>query len=133
MIGPWKEGAAMIDPIVGHYLNLYRRWAQDLTRLAWAGPWRLLDLQCRAGITLMDTVLGAAGGQGTGPEPAGRPAAAEAGGSLEERARQRLRQGLAPPREIYDVHNRSRVDWFTLPAWARPCDPELFEGCAHEG
>ena len=64
----------------------------------------------------------------------GRPsAAAQAASSLEERARERTRQGLAPPREIYDIRNRDRVDWSTLPEWARPSDPDLFEGCAHEG
>jgi hypothetical protein len=62
-----------------------------------------------------------------------RSTGAEAASSLEERARQRTRQGLAPPREIYNIRNRCRVDWSTLPAWARPSDPELFEGCVHEG
>jgi hypothetical protein len=59
--------------------------------------------------------------------------AAQAAGSPEERARQRTRQGLAPSREIYDVLNRDQVDWSTLPEWARPSDPDLFEGCVHEG
>ena len=62
-----------------------------------------------------------------------RNVAAQAASSLEKRARQRMRQGLAPPREIYDIRNRDRVDWSTLPEWARPSDPDLFEGCAHEG
>jgi hypothetical protein len=62
-----------------------------------------------------------------------RNAPAQAASSLEERARQRMRQGLAPPREIYDSRNRDRVDWSTLPEWARPSDPDLFEGCVHEG
>jgi hypothetical protein len=53
--------------------------------------------------------------------------------SLEERARRRTLLGLAPPREIYDTHIRNRVDWSTLPVWARPSDPDLFEGCVHEG
>jgi hypothetical protein len=62
-----------------------------------------------------------------------RTTAAQAASNLEERARQRTRQGLAPPREIYNIRNCDRVDWSTLPAWARPSDPELFEGCTHEG
>jgi hypothetical protein len=62
-----------------------------------------------------------------------RNVAAQAASSLENRARRRMRQGLAPPRQIYDIRNRDRVDWSTLPEWARPSDPELFEGCAHEG
>ena len=65
--------------------------------------------------------------------PRRRTTAAQAASSLEERGRQRTRQGLAPPRELYDIRNRDRVDWSTLPEWARPSDPDLFEGCAHEG
>jgi hypothetical protein len=45
----------------------------------------------------------------------------------------RTRRGLAPPREIYDVRDRDRVAQSTLPEGARPSDPDLFEGCAHEG
>jgi hypothetical protein len=48
-------------------------------------------------------------------------------------AKERLSKGLAPPREIYDVQNRDRIDWGNVPDWARSIDPELFEGCAHEG
>jgi hypothetical protein len=128
----WKEGAAMLNHILIDYVKLYRRWTQDLTRVVWAGQWNLLDLQYRAGIKLMDTVLGAAGNREAGPEKGDRAAAPPAS-TLEERARQRTQKGLAPPREIYDVRNRNRVDWFTLPDWARPSDPDLFEGCSHEG
>jgi hypothetical protein len=84
----------------------------------------------RAGETV---ALGAAVGKEAGPEQAERIAGAPAASSPEERARQRTRQGLAPPREIYDIRNRHHVDWSTLPEWAMPPDPEIFEGCAHEG
>ncbi|HMF15034.1 MAG TPA: hypothetical protein VKE94_22110 [Gemmataceae bacterium] len=67
------------------------------------------------------------------PEQADGTAAERAASSLEVRARQRTRQGLAPPRELYDIRNRNRVDWSTLPEWAMPPDPDIFEGCAHEG
>jgi hypothetical protein len=53
--------------------------------------------------------------------------------SLAERVMQRVDQGLAPPPEAYHVHNRSKIDWTKVPEWARPSDPELFEGCVHEG
>src|SRR5262245_35660991 len=76
---------------------------------------------------------GAAVGKQAGPEPADRTAVAQAASSLEERAHQRTRQGLAPPREIYDIRNRAQVDWSTLPDWAMPPDPDIFEGCVHEG
>ena len=52
---------------------------------------------------------------------------------LENLAMERLHKGLAPPREIYDVCNRSRIDWGRVPEWAQPADPESFEGCTHEG
>jgi hypothetical protein len=119
----------MLDPFFADYFKLYRRWTQGVTRMVWAGPWNLLNLQCRAGMSLMDTLLSAAAAKKTTAEPAEVPPA----GGVAEEARQRLRQGYAPPREIYDVRHRNRVDWLTLPDWARPPDPELFEGCSHEG
>jgi hypothetical protein len=48
-------------------------------------------------------------------------------------AEKRMRLGFAPPPEIYRIENRRRIDWFRYPAWARPVDPEVFEGCCHEG
>jgi hypothetical protein len=117
-------------------LNVYRDLTRHLTRMVWQGQRDLFDFQLRAGITFRDAVLAAARGLKTGPGQAGRPAQAQAArgiGALEQQARERARRGLPPPREIYDVHNRNRVDWSTLPEWARPSDPELFEGCSHEG
>lgn len=52
---------------------------------------------------------------------------------LTEAAVQCVERGQAPPREIYRVQNRRRIDWGRLPMWARPSDPELFDGCCHEG
>jgi hypothetical protein len=72
-------------------------------------------------------------GKQAGPEQADPVAAEQAASTLEERARQRTRQGLTPPREIYDIRNRNSVDWSAFPDWARPLDPDLFEGCSHEG
>jgi hypothetical protein len=48
-------------------------------------------------------------------------------------AEQRMSQGLAPPPEIYRIEYRQLVDWLKFPDWARPIDPQLFEGCCHEG
>jgi hypothetical protein len=45
----------------------------------------------------------------------------------------RIRQGFAPPAEIYQVQYRSRIDWSEFPEWAKPLDPEAFDGCCHEG
>jgi hypothetical protein len=48
-------------------------------------------------------------------------------------AEQRMHRGLAPPTEIYRIENRQRVDWQKFPVWARPVDPQVFDGCCHEG
>lgn len=53
--------------------------------------------------------------------------------SLAQRVKERLEQGLAPPREAYQLPLRDQIDWSQAPDWARPTDPELFEGCGHEG
>ena len=45
----------------------------------------------------------------------------------------RVQRGLAPPPELYRVRDRSLIDWSVFPEWARPIDPEVFEGCSHEG
>ena len=52
---------------------------------------------------------------------------------LFEIAALRMRHGLAPPAEIYQVQYRSRMNWSDFPDWARPVDPEAFDGCCHEG
>jgi hypothetical protein len=58
---------------------------------------------------------------------------ADGGQELIRRAEQRVRQGLAPPPEIYRIEYRRCVDWSNFPGWARPVDPQIFEGCCHEG
>jgi hypothetical protein len=52
---------------------------------------------------------------------------------LERKASERVRQGLAPPKEIYDAPYRDRIDWSQFPEWAKPTDPEVFHDCGHEG
>jgi len=109
-------------------LELYQGWSRTLATAAWT-PWHMLASQ-------LDVVFAAFGGKGDAPgEMAGarspcEPVPQEA---LQRVALERARQGLPPPREGYDVRNRDRIDWAKFPAWARPADPELFEGCTHEG
>jgi hypothetical protein len=55
------------------------------------------------------------------------------GQALIKLAQQRMRQGLAPPPQIYRIEYRNRIDWSQFPDWARPIDPQLFDGCCHEG
>jgi hypothetical protein len=69
----------------------------------------------------------------TASVPSAPTRCSEDAATLEAKALERLGKGLAPPREVYDVRNRGRIDWTHFPEWAQPADPELFEGCAHEG
>ncbi|MCA9189573.1 MAG: hypothetical protein R3E01_19460 [Pirellulaceae bacterium] len=48
-------------------------------------------------------------------------------------AKRRARMGVCPPPEIYRVEVRRLVDWSEFPEWARPSDPQMFDGCCHEG
>ena len=48
-------------------------------------------------------------------------------------AQARMRDGFPPPREIYQIQNRGKIDWTVFPDWARPVSPELYDGCSHEG
>jgi hypothetical protein len=50
-----------------------------------------------------------------------------------EIAEARVRQGFAPPPEVYRLRGQIEVDWSRFPSWAQPTDPEVFEGCSHEG
>ena len=107
--------------------ELYQGWSRTLTSMA-CGPWRLLASQCEAGVGLLDGMLAALGAGK--PVAARAPAGAEA---LEQAALERVCQGLPPPREVYAAPNRDRINWAAFPDWARPSDPELFEGSVHEG
>jgi hypothetical protein len=111
--------------------SVYQSLSRGLARVA-AWQWRLLDAQYQAGLELVAALSpGAVPVEERGPRP---PAPrAEELKDLERRAAERVSKGLPPPKEIYDVHNRSRIDWSKFPEWARPVDPEVFEGCSHEG
>jgi hypothetical protein len=52
--------------------------------------------------------------------------------ALEQTALEQAREGLPPPRQVYEAQNRNRIDWSRFPCWAQPSDPELFES-GHEG
>lgn len=55
------------------------------------------------------------------------------GEALIKLAKERTSRGLAPPPEIFRIEYRRRVDWSEFPAWAQPVDPQVFDGCCHEG
>jgi hypothetical protein len=60
-------------------------------------------------------------------------AQSDSSSELIELATRRMRQGLAPPAEIYRIEYRNRLDWSEFPSWARQLDPDIFDGCCHEG
>ncbi len=125
----------MINPTIRNGPDVYQWWSEAVTHLA-LSPWQLLDAQCQAGFRVLDALIA---GCLARESPAGRPAPIPAPPvpsdfeKLEHDAAERARAGRAPPREVYEVRNRGRIDWSRFPSWARPSDPELFEGCAHEG
>jgi hypothetical protein len=53
--------------------------------------------------------------------------------ALFETANARMKQGLTPPPEIYRIEYRNKFDWTQQPGWAQPTDPQMFDGCCHEG
>jgi hypothetical protein len=87
---------------------------------------KLIEAQYEAGLKLVEVALGGAAATGA------RPAADDLE-KLERLAAERIGRGLAPPREIYQLPYRTRIDWTRFPEWARPSDPEMFEGSGHEG
>jgi hypothetical protein len=118
-----------------HYFDVCRSWSRTMTGMAWTW-WRLLDANSQVGIQLMQNLMGSSTGAtpATGQEAGATPGADPVGPKdLEQRAAERLRKGLAPPAEVYQSPYRDRIDWLALPPWARPVDPDLFEGCGHEG
>jgi hypothetical protein len=101
--------------------------------LTW--PLQLLQTQCEVGLEIAEVALRIPGGPGAGPggRAAAGPPVTDEFRKLEALAVERARRGLPPPRELYRAPYRDRVDWSRLPEWARPVDPEVFEGCGHEG
>jgi hypothetical protein len=124
----------MFHYLVNNYWDKYESLSRAVTDAMWK-QWRWLDSQCRFGMSMWGAVLGSPRNVGL-PSAPKREAAmktVQTPEDLEKVAKERLSKGLAPPREIYDVRNRDRIDWTNLPDWARSVDPELFEGCSHEG
>jgi hypothetical protein len=116
----------MSAPNYNMCLTPYQNWVRAMANLV-CNQWELMNAPYRLGLSVLDALWSSSMRSTVTP-----PKPAEPQG-LETQALERMRQGLAPPPEIYDVQNRSRIDWTAAPNWARPADPELFEGCGHEG
>jgi hypothetical protein len=124
----------MIDWMMDRCLRNYRFLSDAVTDVT-RTQWKFLSAQSQFSFSLWNALLGhspSAEPPTEQPKETAAAKSASAPGSLEKVAAERLKSGLAPPREIYDVRNRGRIDWSSVPDWARPVDPEMFEG-GHEG
>jgi hypothetical protein len=108
--------------------NLHRlsdNWVRTMSSMIW-GQWVMLDTGLQTAQAMLEATTGA-------PRAQGAPTRTAPVEDLLQRATDRMALGLAPPREIYQLPYRARIDWSRFPEWARPIDPELFEGTGHEG
>jgi hypothetical protein len=112
----------------------YQSWWQMAAGLLGC-QWKLMASQYQTGLKLTEVMLRMPVNQRVNSEEAVEttPKRRDDFRKLEHRATERVRQGLAPPKEIYETPYRGRIDWSRFPEWARPSDPEVFEGCGHEG
>jgi hypothetical protein len=104
--------------------KLHRSWTSAVTSVV-RGQWLMLDTGFQATQTILATETPTAG-KAIDTER-------DAAGGLYALALSRASKGLAPPREIYLAPFRDQIDWAKFPDWARPSNPDMFEGCAHEG
>ena len=124
----------MLDWMLANYLKRCQFLSDAFQDITW-GQWRAVAAQSRIGITLWHALFEVSSQVGSASEEKGevaKPEVASPPTKLETETLERLKSGLAPPREIYDVRNRGRIDWSKVPDWAKPPDPEMFEG-GHEG
>ena len=120
----------MFDEVMDNIRCVNQSWSRVTTGLL-RGQWAWVDAGFRTADKLLEAAVEAPAAAGVAARAAAQaPAGLDAlvGYSLE-----RVRKGLPPPRELYDVKYREQVDWLRFPAWARPSDPEAFVGCGHEG
>jgi hypothetical protein len=128
----------MTTPLELGIQTIYNHWFSAAKTLL-ACQWKLFEVQYQAGMKIAEAALGGAtaGKPGAGTTPDCRsdvsPPTAVDVQQLERRAAECISLGLAPPREIYQAPHRGQIDWEKFPMWARPSDPELFEGSCHEG
>jgi len=119
----------MNAPILLNLQAAQQSWSRTLSSIVWA-QWMVLDTSLEAAQRLLKSAVPAGPAVGRGqatPNVEGGPA------ELIRRAMERMKKGLAPPREVYQTPYRNQIDWSQFPDWARPIDPELFENSSHEG
>lgn len=124
----------MFDWMLSNYLKNCELLSDKVADAA-REQWKLVEAQSRFGLALWSAMLGRSEPVPSSNSPQDgvpQPGSKNPPDNLAKAAAERLKEGLAPPREIYDVRNRGRIDWSTVPDWAKPVDPEMFEG-SHEG
>ncbi len=108
--------------------KLCQDWTEQMTRAMFL-PWQIYLGSWEQGVRNL-----AFSKSSTLPEKKGTlPLKHRTPKEVEKVARERIEKGYAPPAEIYLSPIREQIDWSNFPLWARPSDPELFEGSAHEG
>jgi hypothetical protein len=125
----------MSDPLFTNGKAFREYWSRAMTSMMW-NQWLMLDGGLRAAQMVLALAAANAAPRGAGARPAPGHAGPKPGPNPDDlirRAEERIKRGLAPPREVYQTPYRDRIDWSRFPDWARPTDPELFEGAGHEG
>jgi hypothetical protein len=125
----------MTNPVLPNMRRVNHLWARAMVNMAWT-QWTFLSAGLRFANRLMELTCADAAGAGSGLTlPIKAPAQPTSGGveNLVRLAGERMAKGLAPPPEIYQTPYRNQLDWSRFPGWARPTDPDVFEGCCHEG
>jgi hypothetical protein len=106
-------------------------WSRAVTALLEC-QWQFFQAPYEVGLQILETVVHQPGVPPSVASAAGMPLEEEVQ-TLQRLALEQARKGLAPPRKIYQVPYRDRINWSAFPDWARPNDPDLYQGCAHEG
>jgi len=126
----------MTAPPESNIQTFYKHWLNAATTLL-VSQWKLFEAQYETGLKIVESALGAPtryrGVKKTVPPPAPQGDPREEARRLEQLAAERVSQGLAPPKEIYKAPYRDQINWAKFPEWAKPTDPEMFEGSGHEG
>jgi hypothetical protein len=125
----------MTDPMLPHMRRLNHLWARAMVSMAWT-QWNFLSAGLRFANRMMATNWAATPSAKCPSPPPTELAGPKIPGGVEELTRlaeERIAKGLAPPPEIYQLPYRSQIEWPRFPEWAWPTDPEVFEGCCHEG
>jgi hypothetical protein len=126
----------MTTPLEIGIQTFFKHWFSAAKTLL-ACQWKLFEVQYQAGLKITEAALGGAPADKPSARiaPVARPVVPPAAvdvRQLERRAAECISLGLPPPKDIYKAPYRSQIDWEKFPNWARPSDPELFEG-SHEG